>query len=116
MTKDIRVPGVIWAIALIIIVALIHENQAYLEVQFGVTPYIIDLLVAILIGILKGLSLGTEQLNQALDIIERIVNRPVGPRPPGEGMRAPGTAGSTVIIPDDEIPRRPNPFTRWLVG
>lgn len=106
--KDMRVPGVVWAILIIVVIAITHENEVWIQMNWGIEPYLIDILVGILVAVLKTLSLGTEQLNQALDIIDRILaNR----RTEREEMRGIGT---TLV--DEAIPERPNPVMRWLVG
>jgi hypothetical protein len=110
--KDVRIPGVVWAIAIIVAVAAIHENEAYLLMRFGLEPFYLDLLVGLLIAALKTLSLGTEQLNQALDVIERLLAR--RPHPPEEGMRGVETVETMEVVA--EIPPRPNKLVRWLVG
>lgn len=107
--KDFRVPGVAWGILIIIVIALIHENEASLPID----AFYADLIVGMLIGVLKGLSLGTDQLEQALNIIDAIRNRETRSRPrgkAGEIMPAPAT------VPESAVPERPNKMVRWLVG
>lgn len=113
-----RVPGVVWAVALIIIIAVVHENEAQIQAQMGIDPFIIDIVIAMLIAVMKSLSLGTEQLNQALDIVDKLLSsrRERLELPPGEGMRSTKAEAAEQPVFVEEIPERPNPAMRWLFG
>ena len=110
--KDIRVPGIVWAIGIIVVVGLIHSNAFYIQQSTGIQPWLLDIGVAALIGVLKTLNLGTDQLNQALDIIDRLLLEKR--TEPGVQMR--GDIESRELVTPLEIPDRPNPVARWLVG
>lgn len=128
--KDVRVPGVAWAILIIVLVAVIHGGEGYLTGTLGIQPWMLDLALVMLIGGLKTVNLGTDQLNQALDIIDSLLTREekaqaaksVTIAQPGVGMRSSHAEILDVPPPLDvdrvvrETPDRPNPFTRWLVG
>jgi hypothetical protein len=93
--KDIRIPGVAWVIAI-------------------VEPWMIDLAITLLISGLKTANVGTEQLNNALDVIEQLLNdKATAFVAPSEGVRA---AASVAPVEVEKIPPRPNKTVRWLVG
>lgn len=129
--KDVRIPGVVWIIAIVAITGLAHH---YLE-----DPFIVDLVVIVAGMILKSLNLGTKELEQALEIIDlfkrqpKVVVPPAPPSTPGGGpqMRGPmpkattiegdlvGVEGDTLIKEPDVLPATPPPpnkAVRWLVG
>lgn len=112
--KDVKVPGVVWAIGIIAVIALIHANEVTIQQNIGLDAFWLDMLVAALIAILKSLSLGTAELNQALDIIDKLLLARAQAATPGTGMRSAEPAPPAVVV--EEIPARPNALTRWLVG
>jgi hypothetical protein len=119
--KDVRIPGFAWAIGIIVAVALIHSNAATIETwhvgNFYITPIVLDTIVALLIGYLKKLNLGTEQLEDALDVIEQLQNanaRAAMERESGGAL--PRAPLSVSPIEFEKIPKRPNHTARWLVG
>lgn len=126
--KKVEIPGIVWAILIIIIVASVHSGESYLVNTLGIQPWIIDMGLAILIGVLKGLSLGKGQLDQALDIINKLMSyeaqaearRVEEIASPREGMRS---SYVTPVPPPldmaslaDEVPERPTKFQQFLFG
>lgn len=127
--KNTRIPGLLWAILIIVAVGLIHANEALLA-QYGIEPWMIDMGLAFLIGILKTLSLPGDQLTQALDVIDDIVNADAGAKrerqtavqsAPGVGMRS--AYGPPVPLPEADVkaiaaeaPERPSWLAQLLVG
>lgn len=109
--QNARVPGVVWALALIIVIAIIHENEANLPID----AFYADMIVALLIGVLKSLSLGTGQLEQALDIIDAIRNRDARSRTRSGSIEGVVDV-APVTVPESAIPERPNRMIRWLIG
>lgn len=116
--KDIRVPGLAWAILIIAIVAGVHGNEAWITTNTPFTPFWIDLALGMLIGILKGIDLTDTQLEQALDVIDKLLtrNRIVEETRPKEGMRSAAPPASLPQITPGEIPARPNKVVRFLFG
>lgn len=113
LLKDVRVPGFIWAIAIVITTYFINKFTPTLELYTGIDAFVWQLIIIpALIGVLKGLNLGTDQLNQALDIIDLLLKR-------GKTMDTPQTRGLALERPPVEvadIPKRPSKLARWLVG
>lgn len=103
--KDVRIPGFAWAIAIIVIVSLIHTYGP----QYGYSPLYIDMAVALLIGALKGLNLGTGQLEQALKIIDILLIQAVS-----EGTPRGPAAVPRINLTD--IPDKPNKTVRFFLG
>lgn len=120
--QNFKVPGVLWIVLLVTIVAGAHY---YLD-----DPFIVDLVVVVVGMVLKSFKLGTEQENQAIDLINTIKNHPRLNRPvvvatnvPGPQMRGSGessVAVETVVFDEPPVfpdpPPRPNKAMRWLVG
>lgn len=112
--KDVRIPGVVWAVLLTLVIAIIHENQGV----WGIDAFYVDLVVVGLIALLKSLNLGDGQLQQALDVIDSIRRREGAGRMRGS---VEGPSGGELRVPHelpltDKVPPRPNKFVRWLVG
>lgn len=130
--QNVKVPGVIWIAVVVIAVALAHR---YLP-----DPFVVELVIVVGTMILKGLNLGTSELNQALDIIDIFKRQPrmvvpLTPSPSFAGepqMRGPAptikTTDGISIRVDKEMtliqeppqlpapPPRPNKVAAWLVG
>lgn len=130
--SNVRIPGVAWAILIIVIVASVHSAESYIVTTFGIEPWVIDLILAILIGVLKSLSLSGDQLTQALDVIQKIMsyeverqqienhNEAIAKAPP-EGMRSAQVGpieppSLNLLEVAEEVPERPSKFAQWLVG
>lgn len=135
LMKKVEIPGIVWAILIIVIVAAVHSGEGYLTGTLGLQPWMIDVGLAMLIGILKGLSLGTGQLDQALNIIDRLMaynarksNEETAQieaqmTTPGVGMRSAHVEITSTLMDSLElediasaIPERPNKTLQWLVG
>lgn len=127
VTKDIRIPGIAYVIAIIAAIALIHENEARLIASTGIDAFYWDLIVGGLFAVAKGLNVGTEQLNRALDVIDMILKRGQGAtvpevvdeNDPRMKMRGPATIVTDAAQPAiyvDEIPARPNKVIRYFLG
>lgn len=114
--KDIRVPGIVWAIAMVAIVAVIHENQA----AWNIPVIYSDLAVVVVVGILKTMNLGADQLNQALDIIDNIKTHGAISATRGGGSIPVGMEGSedpaVISTLTANAPERPNNTVRFLLG
>lgn len=113
--KDLRIPGIVWAIVLVAIVAVIHENAD----AWHIAPIYSDLAVVVVVGVLKGMNLGVDQLNQALDIIDNIKSQGTVARTRGTSITPGGMAESEPLITDTitaNAPPRPNKLARFLVG
>lgn len=114
--KDIRVPGIVWAIAMVAIVAILHENAD----AWHISPLYSDLAVVVVVGVLKGMNLGVDQLNQALDIIDNI--RATGSITRTRGVNVMGETETTGLSPvvvesmTANAPERPSKTVRWLLG
>lgn len=109
--KDVRVPGVAWAVLLVVAVALIHEYEASLPVS----PEVADMVVVGLIALLKSIKLGTSELNQALDVIDSI-RRSAGSGRARGSADEPATSAAPVEALAADAPERPNKAVRWLLG
>lgn len=105
--KDVRIPGFAWAMGIIVIVGLIHTYGP----QYGFSPLYIDMAVAILIGVLKGLNLGTDQLDQAIKIIDLLLMKEVAEV---EGIPRGPAAVPRINLTD--IPDKPNKTVRFFLG
>jgi len=112
--KEFRVPGLVWALLIVVGIGMIHEYEASLPFN-AMTA---DAIVVILIGILKSLALGTGQLEQALNVIDTL-------RFSSASRQVRGTAevpaGSEEMPHEEamiatEIPSRPNKLAAFLVG
>jgi hypothetical protein len=124
--KDVRIPGVAWMVLIIVLIALIHNNALWIEQSWHIEPWQIDLAITVLIAGLKTLNLGTEQLNQALDVIDQLLNWHAQTAMAVEQeARIPSTAPvpsvapaprSVVPVQLEKIPERPNSAVRWLFG
>lgn len=120
--NDVRVPGFLWAVAIVMAVALIHTYEAQIQAATGLDAYVLDLAVTALIGVLKGLNLGTGQLDQALDIIDSIIGRSRVRVETVEPGAVPMRGGMSPVVTLTEAslpsapPPRPNKVARWLVG
>jgi hypothetical protein len=111
--NNVRVPGVVWAIGIVIAVYLIQKFSVPIQEATGIDAFVLNLIIVPgLIGVLKGLNLGTDQLNQALDVIDLLLQRTSTPEL-GQ-TRGPGIEQPAVM--KDDIPERPNPVMRFLVG
>lgn len=123
--NSVKIPGVAWIVGIVLAVAAAHY---YLD-----DPFIVDVVFIVAGMVLKSLKLGTEEENQAIDIIETIKKHPrlstpvvVPKATPGVQMRGPsGSEGLTVesegvLLSEPPIlpatPPRPNKMMRWLVG
>jgi hypothetical protein len=124
--SNVRVPGVAWAIGIIVLIALIHSNATFIETNWHVEPWQIDLAISVLVAGLKTLNLGTEQLNQALDVIDQLLSWHAQTAMAAEReAQIPSTAPvpspapaprSVVPVQLEKIPERPNKAVRWLFG
>jgi hypothetical protein len=121
--SNVRVPGVAWAIGIIVLIALIHNNALWIEQSWHIEPWQIDLAITVLIAGLKTLNLGTEQLNQALDVIDQLLAWHAQTAKAAEReAQIPSTAPippaprSVVPVQLEKIPERPNNAVRWLFG
>lgn len=133
MEQDVKVPGVVWVAAIIAAIALIHSNEAYLMNEWGISPFYLDMAVGLLMAVLKGMKLGTEELKVALQIIDYLTNHPRVTAPVVEPSAKPGgevqyrgpvtvvTAQgaefteSPIILPA-AVPRPPSRMMAWLFG
>jgi hypothetical protein len=115
--KDVRVPGFLWVILLLLVGAAIQFYAPQIEVRTGLSPAIVEMIVALCFGAYKYFNLGTDQLNTALDIIGFLRQRLDVARDPQQQMRGPQS--SLLLVPEiheEDIPERPNKAARWLLG
>lgn len=113
--KDLRIPGIVWAIVIVALVAIAHENAA----AWHIDPIYSDLLVVVAVGILKSMNLGVDQLNQALDIIDNIKTQGAVTRTRGSAAAPGGMVESDLAALDTitaNAPKRPSKLVRFLVG
>lgn len=111
--KDVRVPGIVWVVLLVVGVALLHENRGVL----GISPALFDVILVGVVAVIKGFNLGTGQINQALDVIDTFRSQAGATRMRGSGEVSSLDADVPgLMISRDQIPQRPNPVMRWLVG
>lgn len=117
--QNIKPPGVLWVVLIVVAVALAHR---YLD-----DPFLVEVIVVVAGMILKSLKLGTDQLEEAIEIINifklyRV--RPVvtatgvqmrGTPQPGE-MEAERSAVDNDLAAALEPPPMPNKMMTWLVG
>lgn len=121
--ENLRIPGVIWVIILLILGIGIQAASPWIEAQFGIPAWILAALVtAIFLGA-KRLAPGGADLNKAIDLVEILVRemKKVRPAESVEGMRSahmlePGPDLAVVAYAEQEKPARPNPWARVLVG
>lgn len=112
--SNVRIPGVAWVIAIVVLVGVIHANAIWIEVNWHVEPWMIDMAITLLIAGLKTANVGTEQLNNALDVIDQLLNdKATAFVAPPEGARGPASVAPVEV---EKIPPRPNKTARWLVG
>lgn len=99
--KDIKVPGVLWVVLIVAGIAVVR--------QFVPEPLYVELAVVIGFVILKSLNLGTDEINDLIDIIERLQGRLEN-----EPMAMPKTVAERAgTVPQVE---RPNKAVRFLLG
>lgn len=124
LTKDIRIPGIAYVVAIIAAIALIHENEVRLIASTGIDAFYWDLIVGALFAIAKGFNIGTAQLETAIKIIEMVLARQpkstvIEADDPRMKMRGPGEPIPGIDQPAifvDEIPARPNRVVRYFLG
>lgn len=115
--NNLRIPGVAWTVLIVVLVGLIHANAAWIEVNWHVEPWMIDMAITLLIAGLKTLNVGTDQLNDALEVIDQLLNRRAEEAVMSEGaMGIPAPASLSAPVEIEKIPEKPNTFMRWLVG
>jgi hypothetical protein len=108
LLTNLKIPGWLWAVAIIVIIALIHTYG----VQYGINPVIADIIVALLLGILKGLNLGTNQLDATLKVISELLSE----RAAVTGTTIRGSIPPGSVVYKDEIPDKPDKFLTFLIG
>lgn len=126
--SDVKYPGFLWVVGIVAAVILL--------LRFFDAEIVALVFIPLLLGILKGLNLGTDTENIAIDAIEAIKNNPrvqeaiksIGFKEipvPSTQYRGPSGVeeekGETILVPDLPLilpatPPRPNKFARWLVG
>lgn len=100
---NIKIPGVLWTVLIVTIVALAH---IYLD-----NPILVDGIVVIAFAVLKSMNLGTDELEQLLEIIKRYQAQATRSRAEA------GTISSSAPIPVIETEAyEPNKPVRWLLG
>lgn len=116
--QNIRVPGILWALAIVVIVAVIHENQE----AWGITPLYWEVILVAAIGALKAINLNNDQLSQALDIIDNIrrgvsvtqtrgsLEVPIG------GEEPPVVTAEALDAMTANAPPRPSKMARFFMG
>lgn len=131
--QEIKVPGVAWALGIILGIALLHENAARIEALTDgwISVWYIDFLIAAVLGFLKWKFPGTRPLEQALEIINILLNsRRVTTTTPGTtedrpqmrgpSSRSPQTATTETVVYDPplipEVPAPPRKAGNWLFG
>jgi hypothetical protein len=127
--NNVKIPGVLWVAGVVIAVALAHR---YLE-----DPFLVELIIVVGTMILKGLNLGTKDLEQALEIIDLFKRQPKivvpstdttpGLEPQMRGPMLKTASGApiqvieeTTLIQEPPVlpaePPRPNRIATWLLG
>ena len=95
--KDIRIPGFIW-------VVLIAAGIVFCE-NYLANPLYGEIAIALLMGAAKALNLGTEHLEEALELLRGMQNATTA-------VGARGQAMPSVNVSE----LKPNKPLRWLFG
>lgn len=118
--KDLRIPGVVWVILLLTIGVLIRENAVAIGTYLHVGPFVVGAVVAAIFVAAKVANPGGQELNQAIDVIQKLMGQPktvAGPATPSTGMRSGiGLESVAPTVREEEIPERPNKVARILIG
>lgn len=120
--NNVRIPGIVWVILLLGLGIGIQTYSTVIQSYTGLDPLVIAFIATAIFGAAKAKNTGDGQLNDAIDVIQKLLTRPKTATGPGVGMRSAETIdlgpGSIQMGPgiEPEIPKRPNSFTRWLVG
>lgn len=107
---EIKVPGFIWALLIVVVVAVIHSYEPQIIASTPFNAPLLDMIVVVLMGILKGLDLTDVQLEQALRVIDSLIRREYETE---EQMRGGIPVETSFAI---AIPEPPSKLQKWLVG
>lgn len=119
MSNDIKIPGVIWVILLLIIGVVIQANSLAIQATLHIPAGVVVAVVAVIFLVAKMLYPGTGPLNGLISLVERLIGSQQTKeaqdttKPMPRGVIA--TPQATVIQPG-EIPKRPNTWMRVLLG
>ena len=106
--KDIKIPGVLWIAAAI---ALDVIGRQVIE-QYGFPPMYADVLLVVIVAVLKTLNIGTSEIDQALEIIDKLQKQSGATTMSIAGAEQRGMATHKI----DLAKRRPNKIMRWMLG
>lgn len=114
--NHLRVPGVVWAILIVVLIAAGYRNADTLN-QWGITPEIWNIIVVFALGVLKTLDLTPPYRQQAIELAE-LVKTEYAKRTSGPQMRsAPGSelpsAEARVVVPEV---KESSKLKTWLIG
>ena len=109
--KDLKVPGVVWVIMLLLLGIGLQAGSFWIEQNLGVHSLVVGAVVAAIFVAAKSIAPGTSELNRAIDIIERLLSQKSSS--PSTEMRGVSESVPSLLEP---VPQRPNRLARILWG
>lgn len=123
ITKDLRIPGAIWAILLLAGGVLLQAYATPVSALLHVPVAAVVVVVGLIFAAAKAANPGDHQLNNAIDVIEQYQAKEAI----AEGSHVTGSVGMrsaagmpyelpVPIVEVEKIPPRPNKMARVLIG